>query len=140
MILPPPFNSADPEIRAEAADYLADLYERGQFKARELPAQLSELLEFICKETDVETQEAMLNALNHGMIRFNGDPKQFNWKPLLDFLPRLHPSCLAEALPILSLSGTENIRSIIQPYTKHKDTTVREAAGFALDELDMMGL
>jgi hypothetical protein len=140
MALSPKLNHVDPEVRTEAADQHADLYERGQFKQKELPEELAGLLVMACLEREVDVQEALLNALNHGLIRFTGDPSQFDWKPLLDALPKMHPLCIAEALPILSLSGVAGIGDVIQKYVNHSNETVREAAGFALDELEMMGL
>lgn len=123
----------------EAADQQAEAYERGQFKGKELPGDLASLLALALAERDVDVQEAMLNAVNHGMIRFNGDASQLDWKPLLAALPKLHPVSLAQALPILSLSGVPGIGDVIRPYTDHANEGVREAAGFALDELEMMG-
>lgn len=139
MALSSKLNHVDPDVRMEAADLLAEQYERGHFKAKELPEELAGLLTLACAERDVDVQEALLNALNHGLIRFTGDAGQFAWQPLLDALPKLHPVALAQALPILSLSGVAGIGEVIRRYVSHSNEAVREAAGFALDELEMMG-
>lgn len=139
MALSSKLNHVDPDVRMEAADQQAQAYERGQFKGKELLAELTALLDLALAERDVDVQEALLNAVNHGMIRFNGDASQLDWKPLLAALPKLHPVSLAQALPILSLSAVPGIGDVIRPYANHANEAVREAAGFALDELEMMG-
>lgn len=139
MALSPKLNHVDPDVRMETADALAEQYERGHFKSKELADELAGLLALVVVERDVEVQDALLNALNHGMIRFTGDAGKFAWQRLLDLLPRLHPAPLAQALPILSLSAVPGIGDVIRKYVNHADEGVREAAGFALDELEMMG-
>jgi vesicle coat complex subunit len=139
MALSSKLNHVDPDVRMDAADALAEQYERGNFKSKDLTAELAGLLELAVTERDADVQEALLNALNHGLIRFTADASQFVWQPLLDALPRLHPVSLAQALPILSLSAVPGIGDVIRKYVNHTNESVREAASFALDELEMMG-
>lgn len=135
-----PLHSPNAEARFEAADQLADQFEMGRVPGKAYVEVIGELIKMAAEATEPDWQEALLNTLNHAMIRFTGDPKQFDWKPLLAAMKRMETGPLAEILPILTLTGLPNVRDLIVPYLQHKDERVREAAGFAWDELDMSDL
>ena len=135
-----PLHHADLDTRFEAADALAEQFERGQVPGKAYKEVIAGLIELAAAATDAEWQEAVLNTLNHAMIRYTGDPKVFEWPLLIAKLKEMAPAPLSEALPILSLSGLPNVRDLLTPFLKHSSERVREAADFALDELDMTAL
>lgn len=135
-----PLLAEDPEARFEAIDNLADQFELGRVPGKAYVEVIGELIKMAAKATEPDWQEALLNTLNHAMIRFQGDAKQFDWKPLLAAMKRMETGPLAEILPILTMTGQPNVRDLLVPYLQHKEERVREAAGFAWDELDMSDL
>jgi|GEM_PF-3073894 len=135
-----PLHDANEEARFEAADNLADMFELGRVPGKAYSELVPALITMASEAQHADWQEALLNTLNHAMIRFTGDPKQFDWKPLLNAMKRMEAGPLAEVLPILTMSGLPTVRDLLVPYLQHKDGRVREAAGFAWDELDMSDL
>ena len=135
-----PLHLTDPSARLDAADQLADQFERGQVPVKAYSELISGLIELAAAANDAEWQEAVLNTLNHAMIRFGGDATAFDWQAITRKLGSMAPAPLAEALPILSMSGLPGVREILTPYLKHANQRVREAADFALDELEMTDL
>lgn len=133
-------DTRDTAARLAAAEAFLERYERKQLHGKDSRQVLGELLDFACKERQSEVQATLFEALDLAMAHYQGDhAADFEWKVLIEALPRLHDESLALALPLLSISGHPDARKAISTQLQHKDKDVREAASFALDELALNG-
>jgi HEAT repeat protein len=128
------------EARLEAAESMLERYTRKQLHGPDTQVVLNELMAFACQESDLDVQDALLEALDTALVYFQGDhATAFQWQVLVDALPKMEVESLQRALPMLSLCGRPDAKAILQSFLTHADAGVQESASFGLDELEMNG-
>jgi hypothetical protein len=126
-------NIPDPEQRQAAAESFLERYTRKQLHGKDTTIVLNELIAFAIQEDDLDVQLTLLEALDMALMYFEGDlVNDIAWATLIAALPKLHDEALQLALPMLSLCGRADAKSILEGYP-----AVQESASFALDELDL---
>lgn len=126
--------SDDAHSRDLAAAYLGDWLETNPSDGRKFQSVVHALIQAALAESDPVAKESMFNTLSTAAVAPNA--REIDWQPLVASLNELTSDCLEHALVILGFSGKSEYRTQVEPFRRHSEEDVRQAAIEALQMLD----
>jgi hypothetical protein len=128
--------STDARERSVALDELSDRIEYGHPSREEVVRLLAAMLDLVGRERDRDVLESALHALATAACA--GHAPLVSWEPLAAGLDRFEKDrqLLEYLIIILGASRDARWRATIQGYLGHAESSIREEAKRALEELD----